>query len=173
VAGDFAYLAEREAGMLVVDISTPSKPVIVGSIDTSYSRRLAVHGDYVYVADGSAGVKVVPSQCSASVGVPLPPYHEEAGPQAVLGLARPNPFENTTALSFTLPLSSRTTVDVFDVSGRLVRTLVEGRFLDGEHEVQWDGRDRAGLRVGGGTFFLRLTADQVTQTRKVVFLGGR
>jgi hypothetical protein len=37
----------------------------------------------------------------------------------------------------------------------------------------WDGRDRTGLRVSGGTYFVKLAAGDVTRTRKVVFLGGR
>jgi hypothetical protein len=40
------------------------------------------------------------------------------------------------------------------------------------HSVSWDGRDNAALRVAGGTYFVNLTAGEVTHTRKVVFLGG-
>jgi flagellar hook assembly protein FlgD len=43
----------------------------------------------------------------------------------------------------------------------------------GEHSASWDGRDDSGLRVGGGTYFVKLTAGDITQTRKVVFLGGK
>lgn len=85
----------------------------------------------------------------------------------------PNPFDRSTAMRLALPQASRIQVGVYDVAGRLVRTLTEDQWPQGTYTITWDGRNAGGLRVSGGTYFVRLTAGAVTQTRKVVFLCTR
>ena len=59
VAGGYAYVADREAGLRVIDVSTPSTPVEVGFLDTpGYTVGVAVAGGYAYVADLYAGLAV-------------------------------------------------------------------------------------------------------------------
>jgi hypothetical protein len=95
------------------------------------------------------------------------------GVRTTLSLARPSPFRKETLINFTLAEPAEAKLAVHDVAGRLVRTLVRETLPGGDHAVNWDGRDDAGLRVGGGTYFVKLTAGETTETRKVVFLGGR
>ena len=95
------------------------------------------------------------------------------GVRTTLNLASPNPFRKETALSFTLAAPAQAKLAVYDVAGRLVRTVVHEELPEGDHTVSWDGRDNAGVRVAGGTYFAKLTATDITQTRKVVFLGGK
>ena len=64
-------------------------------------------------------------------------------------------------------------VVVYDVTGRLIRVLTDDEWPQGRHTVTWDGRDDSGMRVGGGTYFVKLTAGEVNETRKVVYLGGK
>jgi flagellar hook assembly protein FlgD len=90
-----------------------------------------------------------------------------------LRLASPTPFRAETLLSFTLAAPVRARLGIYDVAGRLVRTIVDEDLREGDHVATWDGRDGAGLRVSGGTYFVKLTAGDVTRTRKVVFLGGK
>ncbi len=60
VSGDYAYVADRDNGLLIVDVSSKSVPTLVGSYGTAgYARGVAVSGDYVYVADGSNGLLIV------------------------------------------------------------------------------------------------------------------
>ena len=54
-----------------------------------------------------------------------------------------------------------------------MRTIVDEDLGEGDHTGTWDGRDGAGLRVSGGTYFVKLTAGDATQTSKVVLLGVR
>jgi FlgD Ig-like domain len=89
-----------------------------------------------------------------------------------LGLEnRPNPFNPTTMIRFSLPKATDVTLKVFDVQGRLVRTLIEARsFPFGIHEIEWNGTDNHGVQVSSGVYFYRLTAGQHTLTRKAVLL---
>jgi flagellar hook assembly protein FlgD len=59
---------------------------------------------------------------------------------------------------------------VYDVAGRIVRTLADGTLASGRHEQTWDGRDEAGKTVAAGVYFVRLDADDVHERRSMVLL---
>ena len=82
----------------------------------------------------------------------------------------PNPFNPSTTISFTLPERARVTLTVYDVQGRLVRTLVDEMAGEGYQERIWDGKDASGNPVGSGVYFYRLTAGDKTLTKKMVLL---
>ncbi len=75
-----------------------------------------------------------------------------------LGTSAPNPFAAATVLSYALPdgSDSPARLSVYDVSGRRVRTLMEGSRGPGVHTVTWDGTDDMGRRVTSGVYFYRL-----------------
>jgi hypothetical protein len=82
----------------------------------------------------------------------------------------PNPLGEgrTTGFDLEIPVSSPVRVQVFDVRGRLVRTLVD-RVLDrGAHRVEWDGRDRAGNVTAAGVYFANVRAGEFERSQKVV-----
>ncbi len=62
------------------------------------------------------------------------------------------------------------TLSVYDSSGKLVRTLVAETRGVGPHEVEWDGTDNTGNRVGSGVYFYRLDAPGFAETRKMLLL---
>jgi len=80
----------------------------------------------------------------------------------------PNPFNPTTTIAFTIPTSGAVHLAVYDVRGRRVRTLVREAREAGAYQVEWDGRDERGLRVGSGVYFYKLDARDVSQVRKMV-----
>ena len=82
----------------------------------------------------------------------------------------PNPFAHTTAIRFELPRESETDLAVYDVSGRLVRTLLHARFPAGSHVMSWDGTDNAGQRVRGGVYFARLKVAGELRSRQLVLV---
>jgi hypothetical protein len=78
------------------------------------------------------------------------------------GLLRffPNPFNAETMISFELNATEDIRIDLYDVTGRKVRSLAAGRFPAGAAAVRWDGLDDNGRRVSSGVYFgcLRLGA---------------
>ena len=80
----------------------------------------------------------------------------------------PNPFNPTTTIRFTLPERMRVRLNVYDVAGRRVATLVDGNPRDGEKEVIWDGRIDAGEPVASDIYLYRLVTRDFTGTRKMV-----
>jgi len=81
----------------------------------------------------------------------------------------PNPFNPMATIRYKVPAEGGDVlIEVFDVSGRRVRTLVDGRCDAGSHEVTWKGRDESGRRVSSGIYFYRLTTDGYTEMLKMV-----
>ncbi|HEX7077373.1 MAG TPA: FlgD immunoglobulin-like domain containing protein [Candidatus Eisenbacteria bacterium] len=70
----------------------------------------------------------------------------------------PNPFNPATTVEFTLDRDAMASLRVYDVSGRLVRTLLDSYLAAGRRSLTWDGRDDAGHGVASGAYFLRLEA---------------
>ena len=83
----------------------------------------------------------------------------------------PNPFNPTTSVRYTVPRAGPVNLTVYDVSGRLVRTLVETASHDaGRHSISWDGRDENGAEVATGVYFARLSVDSQSASGKMVLL---
>jgi hypothetical protein len=83
---------------------------------------------------------------------------------------RPNPFSLGTSIEYVLPKDMRVTLGIYDISGRLVRTLVQGAEPRGVRRVSWDGRDQKGHSVAAGIYFYKLEGPEESLTRKSLFL---
>jgi hypothetical protein len=84
---------------------------------------------------------------------------------------RPNPFNPSTTISFSLPGECAVRLEVYDVSGRLVARLIDGeRRAAGLNNVEWNGRDVSGRSSASGIYIYRLTAGKETISRKMVLL---
>jgi hypothetical protein len=82
----------------------------------------------------------------------------------------PNPFNPSTQIVYQLAGNERVTLVVYDVSGKLVRTLVDQLQPTGAYSVTWDGRDNSGRLSSTGVYFYKLTTGKFTQTRRMVLL---
>ncbi|RMH70606.1 MAG: T9SS C-terminal target domain-containing protein, partial [Gemmatimonadetes bacterium] len=82
----------------------------------------------------------------------------------------PNPFNPKTTLRFDVPQTARVSLSIYDVSGALVRTLVDGEVEAGYHQVVWDGTDASGQAVKSGVYVYRLDAGSFSQTESMVLL---
>ncbi|UCG52718.1 MAG: T9SS type A sorting domain-containing protein [Candidatus Latescibacterota bacterium] len=82
----------------------------------------------------------------------------------------PNPFNRSTEIGFNLDKDAWVALSVYDVSGKLVQTLVSRPLIAGEHTEVWDGRDMNGNRVASGIYFYRLEVGNKSLNRKAVLL---
>jgi len=81
----------------------------------------------------------------------------------------PNPFNPTTNIGFSLPHQASVSLNVYDVHGRLVRTLVSGeQYAPGKYSLRWDGTSNGGQRVASGVYFARMQAGTYVATKKMV-----
>jgi hypothetical protein len=82
----------------------------------------------------------------------------------------PNPFNPSVTIPFELQRDGRATLAIYDVSGRLVTTLIDEWTPRGTYTATWEGTGENGVKVASGIYFCRLRADVFTQTRKIVML---
>jgi hypothetical protein len=87
-----------------------------------------------------------------------------------LGQNKPNPFNPSTTIDFSLASREHVTMTVYDAAGRMVAKLVDGIRDAGQHQVEWNGRDSAGHAVGSGTYFYRLDAGTIVESKKMILL---
>ncbi len=120
------------------------------------------HYLYWYVDD----VEVFYTKEGVGIGGDLPAI----GAQAALHAASPNPFNPRTRVSFTMAEAGEATLQVFDLSGRLVRTLLDGHQQAGDHSVTFDGRDDHGAALPSGVYTARLVNGGTAQTTRLLML---
>lgn len=84
--------------------------------------------------------------------------------------AVPNPFNPATEIRYELPRATVVSLEIYDVSGRHVRTLVRGRREAGAHRARWDGRDGSDHGVASGVYFVRLQSGGTSQTRALTLV---
>ncbi len=156
-----------------------------------YFANAFVHAPLQVLADGEHGpngifaysaIPVFPNQsflatnywvdvvfyAASSLGAPA-----NDGPPAAFALygGAPNPFTRSTVLAFDLPRAAQVRLEVFDVNGRRVRTLLSEPKSAGRHSVVWDGRDDRGSIAPAGVYLTRAqTGSLQTGVRRLVRL---
>jgi photosystem II stability/assembly factor-like uncharacterized protein len=87
-----------------------------------------------------------------------------------LGTNYPNPFNPSTTISFQINQQENISLDIYDIRGQHICTLLKTNRRPGRYETQWDGRDDAGKPVASGIYIFRLTAGDQSQTRRMLLL---
>ncbi|MBK7701532.1 MAG: ASPIC/UnbV domain-containing protein [bacterium] len=83
----------------------------------------------------------------------------------------PNPFNPSTTISFALPTASQVQLRIFDVSGRLVKVLIDdGQYVAGEHQMVWNGRNDAGADAPSGLYFYKFEAGSLRATHRMTLI---
>lgn len=101
-----------------------------------------------------------------------PPYDfsDALGGAFTLDGSYPNPFSARTEIAFELSEAAHTTLTVYDVMGRKVATLVDRSMDAGPHAVAWNGHSDQGSKLASGVYFYRLSAGDVSQTKRVIIV---
>jgi len=91
-----------------------------------------------------------------------------SGPVNFLYPSQPNPFRSSATIRFTAAAEGPVKIVVYDVSGRLIRTLHDGKAQPGETTLVWDGRDDAGNPASGGIFWMEMSTSGYHSSKRVV-----
>lgn len=172
-------------------------PATGAVIDTMYAPGAYVLSDIelaptgeLFLGDRTAtnpGIRLYDIQTdleitSDPIDIGLPPFDitfsvntpssagERAPDPSSLGRNFPNPFNPSTTIPFTLAAESHVVLNIYEVSGRLVRILLDARRPAGVQHAVWDGRDGEGRMLPSGIYFARLTADGFDATQKMLLL---
>ncbi len=82
----------------------------------------------------------------------------------------PNPFNAATSITYELPRAAAVRLEIFDLLGRHVKTLVDRAEAVGLHKVTWDGSDQQGLAMASGVYWYRLQAGSYSRSRKMLLI---
>ncbi len=84
--------------------------------------------------------------------------------------AVPNPLNPATEISYEMAASGHARLSIYDASGRLIRTLLDGQRDAGRHNVTWNGRDETGRAASAGVYLYRFEAGNSVQTRRMTLI---
>jgi hypothetical protein len=173
------------------DSQNPDAIAAISNAPAAFYRTFAEGYDYATMRDGTAGFFTCGTDAPltawfASVltwggfttsAVCNPAYVidvKEPGvvPAVVtsLGQAFPNPMNPTATIKYSIGTPGKVMLRVFDVSGRVIRTLVDETKTAGQYSVIWDGKNDGGERVASGVFFYQLNAPGSELNKKIVIL---
>ncbi len=111
---------------------------------------------HVYVG-GESGMPKVGEQPPLTIVVPLPMSYE-------MKSNYPNPFNPETSIEYSLPQGSHVRIDVYNVLGQRIITLVDGQMPAGNHSARWNGRNAIGEKVSAGICLCRMQAGEFVKT---------
>ena len=176
-AGDVT-IAE-DGSVTVLGVEYVVAPDVLVDFEGEISTSLAAlhNGMYVEVSgirvDEEGYTATMVTVISAStVGVDAPGLGEIAA-SISMHQNYPNPFSQSTTIAFELSdgnAGARTTLSVFDLTGRRVRTLVDATLEPGSHSAVWDGRDEAGRPVASGVYFYRVRSGNTSTARTLTLV---
>ena len=132
-------------------------------LDTSFFDTLTdvnVTGKNIFFPSGPLGA---PTDVEELESPSLPEHF-------LLSQNRPNPFNPSTRIEFSLPRSTYVEICIFNIEGRRIRTLVSEHLSAGYKAVSWDGVDDAGREVSSGVYFYRLVTKDFTDSKKMILL---
>jgi hypothetical protein len=101
-----------------------------------------------------------------------PPYAEEIVtiPSGMLDQNFPNPFNPDTTIRFLLPDEMQVSLQIYNLKGQLITTLIDDYLVSGEHYSVWNGKDSNNKPVASGIYLYRLSTDKQTETRKMLLI---
>ncbi len=157
-AGGFTITHPAVGAGNVVDYTVPlpwSSIEYVGVIVTNSKRTggVATYSLEVSEVTGSTGAEI-------ATGTPFD--------RMTLLPNTPNPFVSSTWIRFAVPSTTRGSLKIVDVAGRVVRTLVDGSIAAGRGEIAWDARNQAGRQVPAGVYWARLETPEGSVARKIM-----
>jgi hypothetical protein len=82
----------------------------------------------------------------------------------------PNPFNPATTIAFDLPRAGPVRLTLFNLSGRIVRVLLNEERPAGRHQVKWDGTDDNGRQMASGVYVCRMEAGSFRETRRMTLV---
>ena len=82
----------------------------------------------------------------------------------------PNPFNPSTSIEYEIPKSGGVEISIYDLNGRLVKTLVQENQQQGRHQVIWDGLDKSNQKVVSSFYIYSIKFDNTTLSKKMVLI---
>jgi hypothetical protein len=157
-----SYSFNKETGMLKIAAAGATPLNDAATVATVTFEQLDKNSKPVFAAEGFVNENALTVLAQMTV-VNLPKEFS-------LGDNYPNPFNPSTMISYALPQKAKVTLEIYDVSGRLVQTLVNQEKEAGRYTAQWDGRNAAGTQVASGLYVYRINAGSFVEAKTMLLV---
>jgi hypothetical protein len=162
---------EGVIGNLVFTVDDPSVKDIEVTATTMEKPQHTLMLVYYEVVDGKSKVRsLTPEFEGISISLSQVAPQEMLPKSFALKQNAPNPFNPQTRIDYDIPKATHVHLDIYNVLGQRVNTLVNEYQEAGSKSVVWNGRDNTGSEVASGIYFYRLDADQFSATKKMMML---
>ena len=138
--------------------------------DSLYTATLTLHTEDDTNYPGWEELDDIVLLLEAFVDEGTPARVPASGIELGLETVTANPFSESVSLLLKLPRSQQVTIQVYDVSGRLVKNLAGKSMSAGSHDITWDGRDERGNALASGLFFIRAQVGDWSKVEKFVLI---
>jgi hypothetical protein len=150
----------------IYDITNNLEPALLKDYVNNLSIwDFCLDNNRLYTAHGELGISIY------DLNLLLPNDDHEIEPLNKLTLSNyPNPFNPTTTICFNLSKSGMVNLDIYNIRGQNVKSLLNERIIAGEHTISWSSTDDNGSAVASGVYFARISSEGKTSSRKLVLL---
>ena len=168
IADTVVFVGSNDGRLYALDLYTGTE-IWHWDAGVPISSSPAISGNMVFIAteDEHLYAFVAPTGSGGGTGVGEGVPHGSFEFQA----PRPNPGDGPTHFAWSMPNRAHVALRLYDVRGRLLRSLLDQPMDAGAHSIEWDGNDARGTRVMSGVYFVQLKAGRDTAVRKLVRLG--
>ena len=171
VALDWSLSSIDPGTVFHISRRSPDEPWAIGGEIENTDRELSYRFEDRSVSGGKTYLYRVEYVSDTDRGVLFETDAIETAPIPVtLAQNHPNPFNPSTTIEFFIPDTEHVSLQVFNVSGRLIRTLVDDTSEPGSHSITWDGLDENGNSVPSGVYFSRIRTEKTTLSKKMILL---
>jgi len=167
------YVADSRVGLWIFGVEQEGIPVLKDQpLGGGYAMGMAIAKsnagqDIIAVADRWGFVLLRQDIITDVVADDEPSLKPDA---FLLQQNYPNPFNPSTTISYSLPRKTHVRLEIYNILGRRIKTLVDGLESPSEHSVVWDGSGPDGNPVASGVYFYRLTAGEVSESKTMILL---
>lgn len=82
----------------------------------------------------------------------------------------PNPFNPSTTIEYEIPKSGFVKISIYDLNGKLIKTLVHKKQEQGNYRIQWDGKNNSGLKVSSGVYIYAIENEKSIISKKMILV---
>jgi hypothetical protein len=156
---DYAYVADFDFGLHVIEVSNPPYISYASSFETTGNvYDVYVLGDYIYMAEESSLLILKYPRVDVEEDINVPQEFS-------LAWNYPNPFNNSTVISYELKQASTVSLSIYDLLGRRIEALVDTYQPAGNYHITWNACD-----VASGVYFYKLQAGDYAEMRRMMLL---
>jgi hypothetical protein len=164
----------KKGGVHIFDVADPTAPERLGAVTAAEDARcvtagedLIVIGSATYPVADNGWIEIYPALCTVTAA---PESGDDTPIRSLTLSASPNPFNPRVSFTFSVPVTGRVELTVFDLRGRRIVTLLDGILDAGPQRFVWNGLDATGRAAASGGYVARLQMAGTAASRLVTLV---